>query len=171
MFAQNNIKAVNGADPGPGYTDYSVCARRFWLKVREKKQFFIDCCTAYSWNPMQPAYSGFGGSPGNRYTSHTLNDGLHYVYAIDGQPAGSAADSIAPFANQFGWQNLGHPGNFWSGYYIRQLDPRGPISGTNGDYTSNWQWNQGDDFSSRGRVSNGVWGIHGPNFWTKSLIL
>ena len=73
-----NIQAINGPLAGDyttaGYDNelptsgFFKSARKFWRNILQRKRFFIDAATAYSWTGLMQ------DKPGNRYPSNSFNN-------------------------------------------------------------------------------------------------
>ena len=138
MMELNAVMALNAGTFGVSGMTFSNPAMQYWHHIKEKKRFFIDACTAYSWNPGVDR-----AVPGNRYGSNSLN-GIQFTHKMgdDASLTGQFSGSIANVANQYGWQSQNHPGNFtWGNQGIRARE---------------WVTDtlQGNNFSSEGSVTN-----------------
>ena len=121
----DSIRGICGGedDPEPHHwrmdTPFANGARAYWVYQLEKRRFFIDGCTAFTWTSYAQDY------PGNKFTGARLNV----------NPAINAANS-APVANFSGWHyKLNYfsdgPHNYWS-------------SGNDGAYSLKETFNPGD---------------------------
>jgi len=135
------------------YSEYNGTgdARAFWTAILQDGDFFIDCCTAYSWTGRGTSTVTFDGD-----TNNTIADApgsavqvMNTVYEDLGGPAGSIAwisagdvgddsDTNSPYANhpnsQVGYGY--YPGPSWwpSAFKYQKGQPSRGIWGPNNTY-------------------------------------
>tara|TARA_R110002096_G_scaffold423689_2_gene631059 strand:- start:1509 stop:8036 length:6528 start_codon:yes stop_codon:yes gene_type:complete len=149
---QNPVKALNGGD-GDNYgliSDvWSSGERAFWTEFGNQYDFFIDCCTAYSWDSR--GHSGqwlWGGVENNGpFWANEQSNGLAQDYTDgamgDGNATSQPANSRGGYANPSRgiWNTTANESLMdisWSGMYTGSQgswnEPNWTLQGSLGPY-------------------------------------
>ena len=140
----DNIRGINGGEDDPhvgdwdGETPFNLGARAFWVHQNEKKRFFIDGATAFTWTSWQREFPG-----GEHSGSELFNNSV------------VSTETTPPIANQSGWHlkytnyNDG-PHNYWSngndGYWTKKEVFHPDTAGTSAEWMdggNNTWWHNG----------------------------